>query len=321
MMRFTLSMCVISCVLSLPLNGQAPAPRLPNELGRIPILEYHQIGDSNARWSRSRDSFRKDLALLYARGYRPVTVADLVSRKLNLPAGLSPVVITFDDASPGQFSYRERAGRLEIDPNSAVGIWMALTAQHPDWKPRATFCLLPSAKAGHAFFGDKGIAGQRTEWRFRKLQFLVQQGFELCNHTLWHAKLNTYSDALVQEQIGRALMAIDSAVAAYPVRTFALPLGLWPRNAALARRGSWRDAKSGKTVTYQHDAVLEVSGNGGARSPYDPRFDAGHLPRWQVIGNRLDELLNQLDKNGERYVSDGNPTVVARPAARPAPTR
>src|SRR5215208_917616 len=56
--------------------AQAPAPpgadtMTPNELGRIPVLEYHLIGDKEARWERERGQFRKDLELLYARGYRP----------------------------------------------------------------------------------------------------------------------------------------------------------------------------------------------------------------------------------------------------------
>ncbi len=300
---------VPSFVASL-LVAQAPA-RTPNELGRIPILEYHLIGEKDSRWGRQRDHFKRDLELLYARGYRPITVAELIDKKIDLPAGMSPVVFTFDDASPGQFSYVERNGQREIDPNSGIGIWMAFSKAHPDWRPRATFCLLPGAAAGHAFFGDKGIDGQQTAWRYPKLQFLAQQGFELCNHTLWHAQLNKYSDAVVQEQIGRAQLAIDSAVAGYKVRTFALPLGIWPKNRALTRAGRWTDPKTGKTVAYSHDAVLEVSGP-AARSPYDPQFDPGHLPRWQVVGNSLEQLLDQLDRTGERYVSDGDPKTVAK---------
>src|SRR5581483_11921452 len=112
--------------------------RAPNENGRIPILEYHLVGDRESRWSRSRDRFRRDLELLYQRGYRPITVAQLVDGDIDVPAGLSPVVFTFDDASPSQFRYVERDGRLEVDSTSAVGIWLAFNRAHPDWKNRAT---------------------------------------------------------------------------------------------------------------------------------------------------------------------------------------
>src|SRR5688572_15304571 len=67
----------------------------PNELGRIPVLEYHLIGDKEARWERERGQFRKDLELLYARGYRPITASELVDKKIDLPRGLSPIVFTF----------------------------------------------------------------------------------------------------------------------------------------------------------------------------------------------------------------------------------
>jgi len=47
-----------------------------NHLGRIPILEYHVIGSAkNGLYSRTAESFRKDLEDVYARGYRPITVS------------------------------------------------------------------------------------------------------------------------------------------------------------------------------------------------------------------------------------------------------
>src|SRR4051812_37395112 len=54
-------------------GGGATGDRTPNELGLIPVLEYHLVGDREWRWGRERSRFRKDLETLYARGYRPVT--------------------------------------------------------------------------------------------------------------------------------------------------------------------------------------------------------------------------------------------------------
>lgn len=280
----------------------------PNRLGRIPILEYHVIGDHEAQWTIEPDHFRHDLQMLYDRGYRPISVAQLIDRQLDVPAGTTPVVFTFDDASPSQFRYIERDGQLEIDPNSAIGIWLAFHAAHPDWPNRATFCALPAAAAGHAFFGDRGIEGQKTAWRFKKLKFLVDQGFELCDHTLWHANLGKYSDAVVQEQIARGALAIDSAVPGYRIRTFALPLGIWPKNRALARAGVWTDPKTGRIVRYDFDAILEVSG-GPARSPYDPAFDPHRLPRVEVYDHALEHTLDALDQPGARFVAGSGQTA------------
>jgi peptidoglycan/xylan/chitin deacetylase (PgdA/CDA1 family) len=285
-------------------SAQNPPARAPNERGRIPVLEYHLVGDKDSRWGRSAEHFRRDLQLLYDRGYRPITVSQLVDKQIDIPPGTSPVVFTFDDASPSQFRYIERNGELEVDPNSAVGIWLEFSRKHADWGKRATFCLLSGAAAGHAFFGDKGIEGQKSAWRLRKVKFLADQGFELCGHTLWHANLAKYSDVVVQEQIARGVLAIDSAVSGYRVRTFALPLGIWPKNRALASSGIWHDPRSGRDVHYAFDAILEVSGP-SVPSPYDARFNPKSLARIQVYDAELEKELDRLDKTGARYVAGG----------------
>jgi hypothetical protein len=287
--------------------------RVPNELGHIPVAEYHLIVDKDALYSRERGHFARDLEDFYRRGYRPVTISQLLDRKIDLPRGLSPIVIVFDDASPSQFSYIEKNGQLEIDPMSGMGIWLAFHKKHPDWSNRAVFCMLPGAAAGHNFFGNKGIDGQKDEWRFKKVQFLHEQGFELCNHTLWHAQLSKYSDAVVQEQIARGQLAIDSAVPGYKVRTFALPLGVWPKNRALAKSGSWTDPKTHAVTRYDNQAILEVAG-GPTKSPYDPAFNPLSITRIEMIGEQMQRTLDSMDKNGTRYVSDGDPSKVAKPA-------
>lgn len=298
---------VIAGAALVPRAGTpAPArpPVSPNEMGRIPILEYHVIGDHEARFTVERGHFRRHLEFLYARGYRPVNVADLLAKRIDLPAGMSPVVFTFDDASPSQFSYVEESGQLVIDPKSAVGIWLDFQKTHPDWGNKGTFCLLSGANAGHNFFGYGNIDGQKAKWRFPKVRWLAAHGFELCNHTLWHATLSKYSDAVVQEQIARGQLAIDSAVPGNHVVTFCLPLGAWPKNRALAWTGSWTNPKNGRTLHYDYEAVLEVAG-GPARSPFDPKFDAHSIPRVEVYANELEKVIERLDASGERYVSAG----------------
>ena len=279
--------------------------RLPaNHMGRIPILEYHVIGGTkNYEYTRTADSFRKDLEDVYARGYRPITVSQMLDKDFrDVPAGMSPVIFVFDDASAEQFSYIENNGKLDIDPTSGMGIWLDFQKKHPDWKNRATFCMLNGGAAGHNFFGDAPkFRGQHKQWRFQKVRWLADNGFELCGHTLWHAMLNRYSDQVVQEQIVRNLMGIDSAVTGYHVRTFALPYGIWPKNRQLAWQGSWTDPKTGKTHTYHFDAVLEVAG-GPTRSPYDPQFNPHSITRIQAVGDDIRHQLDKLDATKTRFV-------------------
>jgi hypothetical protein len=99
-------------------QGAGKPNRVPNEMGRIMVLEYHLITDHNGDYARERGQFRKDLELLYNRGYRPVNMSDVLDKKLDLQLLLSPIVYLFDYASPEQFRYLDNNGKMTIDPNS-----------------------------------------------------------------------------------------------------------------------------------------------------------------------------------------------------------
>ncbi len=278
-----------------------------NPTGRIPVLEYHVIGgEKNTLYTRTAASYRNDLEQAYKLGYRPITIAQMLDKDFrDVPAGMSPVVVVFDDASDSQFRYLEKDGKLVIDPTSGVGIWEDFARSHPGWKNRGVFCMLNGGAAGHNFFGDSPkFNGQKKEWRFQKVKYLADQGHELCDHTLWHMKLSQYPDAAVQEQIARNAMGIDSAVPGYKIRTLALPYGLWPKNRALAWQGSWTDPKSKQTHSYKFDAVLEVSG-GPTRSPYDPQFNPKSINRIEAIGDDIVKALTKLQQTNGRMVVGG----------------
>src|SRR5688500_8660721 len=195
-----------------------------------------------------------------------------------------------------------------------IGIWLDFAKTKPDWGNKAVMCMLSGAEAGRSLFGNKGIEGQKDEWRFKKVRFLAEQGFELCNHTLWHAQLSKYPDAFVQEQIARGVMAIDSAVPGYKVRTFALPLGLWPKNRQLAYKGSWTDPRTKREVRYDFDAILEVSGS-PVPSPHTAKFNPLSVHRIKASGTLVANALDRLERAGERYVSDGDPRTIVKPVA------
>src|SRR6267378_3515227 len=110
-----------------------------NELGRLMILEYHKVDYPEDRWTRTPENFRQDLEALYARGYRLHSLNALLDGRITAPAGTTPIVLTFDDSSPGQFRYVETNGVLEIDPKCAVGIPEAqqwIQRHVPDYKIR-----------------------------------------------------------------------------------------------------------------------------------------------------------------------------------------
>src|SRR5690349_18761391 len=127
-------------------SGAIPQTSVPaNELGRFLILEYHLIQEEETRWGRSIQNFKQDLERLYQAGYRPVSMADIIDGNIDLPIGRKPVLLTFDDSSPGQFRYVTKNGPKEIDPDCAVGLMLSFSHQHPDWGRKAVFFVLPEA--------------------------------------------------------------------------------------------------------------------------------------------------------------------------------
>jgi hypothetical protein len=264
------------------------------------ILEYHKIERPEGRWTRTPDNFRRDLERLWEKGYRLVGLNDLLDGRIDVPAGTTPVVLTFDDSSPGQFRYLEKNGSLEIDPECAVGILETFAREHPGFGLRATFYVLPAADPPNRLFNQPA-------WEGRKLQYLVSRGFEIGNHTLWHANLAHYPEETVRRQLASAQESIQRHVPGYRPRTLALPMGGFPREIGWAVRGSVNGS------SYRHDAILKVSG-GAAPSPFSRRFDPLRLPRIQALESEISYWLGYFDKNPrERFVSDGDPTTVAPP--------
>jgi peptidoglycan/xylan/chitin deacetylase (PgdA/CDA1 family) len=303
-MRAALSAVLLGITLAVAVLAGAQAPtREPNELGRVMILEYHKIDIPEARWTRTPENFRRDLQRLWERGYRTVALNDYLDGKIALPAGTTPLILTFDDSSPGQFRYIQRGNDGQrgsdwvIDPECGIGILEAFAREHPGFGHAATFYVLPGANPPNRLFNQPELAT-------RKLQYLASQGYEIGNHSLWHAELGRYSEAVVREQLAGAQEWVQRHVPGYRFRTLALPLGSYPKELGWALSGE------AKGMTYKHDAILMVAG-GAAPSPYARTFDPNRLPRIQAVGTDLDYWITYFDRNpGERYVSDGDPATI-----------
>lgn len=289
----------------------------PNELGEIMVLEYHRLGSPEGEWVRTAENFRKDLQSLYEKGFRPVTMRQVLEGSIGVPRGTTPVVFTIDDSSRGQFYLREDGS---IDPNTMAGMWDTFQKANAGWTGGAVWCVLPAADHPSNFFGEKASRetprDQREATIRKKVDYLVKNGHEVCNHTLYHARLDkASSDAQVQEWIGRGEDSIKVYLPQdYDLVTLALPLGMWPKNRSLAWKGNWPGRPGqNRAVAYEYGAVLEVSGDAN-ESPYDAKFDPHSVDRFIVGPGRLERQLEAYEKNpANRFVSDGDPDVISVP--------
>jgi hypothetical protein len=297
---------------NLPVGPTTQLP--PNELGRIMVLEYHRTGSPEGEFVRTLENFRKDLNALYQAGYRPVTMRQVLEGNIDIPRGTTPVVFTMDDATRGQFYLRPDGS---VDPNTMMGSWMSFKEQNPGWGPGGmVWCILPAATHPSNFFGetpDRQTPREQREANIRKkMEIILRDGHEVCNHTLYHARLDRASgDQQAMDWIGIGEDSIKAYTPAdYDIVTFALPLGMWPRNRSVAWQGTYRNGKR-----YEYKVVLEVSG-GPNVSPFDTRWDPHSVDRFIVAPGALEAQLRRWEQDPtNRYVSDGDPQTVSYPAS------
>lgn len=279
---------------------QAAADVEANELGAVPVIMYHRLlPDGGGEYDLTPEEFRAELAFLYERGYRPIRTVDLVRGEIDVPAGTTPVVLTFDDGSREQAALDEDG---QIAGDTAIGILLEFAEAHPDFTPVASLYL----NAG-PFGGGTGHEAVVVE--------LHERGFELGNHSYGHANLANIDDAEVQRELAHGASAITGIVPEADVVTLSLPFGVWPQDRSLAATGTWEGE------SYHHEGVLLV-GAAPAPSPFHVDFEPLAIPRirsspsWSGgdpdYGSAF--WLEWLDAQpGRRYISDGNPDTIAFP--------
>lgn len=254
-----------------------------SEPPRVPVLEYHNFGEEEGRWTRTPENFYNDLLWLYNNDYRPVTVAQFLKMEFPMEQGKKPFIMTFDDASEGQFRYLEDG---TIDPNSAVGVMNRFTQEHPDFGTSATFFVLPYS------FGQ-------SETIDEKLKYLVQTGREIGNHTFGHEDLSDLNAETIQQALAKNEMYVQEQLGEpYEVRALAYPLGHYPD-------GDLFDyIKSGESEGHKYtiDAAFLVGSN-PSLLPDNPDFDPYSIPRIQAFDDEWERWFNkapgETDKSEE----------------------
>jgi peptidoglycan/xylan/chitin deacetylase (PgdA/CDA1 family) len=266
----------------------------PNELGQIPILVYHHFGPIAEQFTRTPEQFRADLQWLYEHDFYVVNLEAVIT------------VLTFDDSPASQFDLIPLAnGNLTIAPNCAVAIMEEFFRLHPDFGRGGHFAVLPTRLFNWHPTDDRT---DQTPYAEQKLRWLLDNGYEIGNHTVDHVALAGLSEEEIKHQLATAVDMVRAVVPETPMDIITLPYGAWPDgNEALLRgfeyQGRW----------YQFSAAMLVGAN-PVPSPLSSQFNPYRLARIQAYDEQLDYWFAEFEANpGILYVSDGDPTAVTVP--------
>ena len=229
---------------------------------------YHKFAEKEKdEWTRSYDNFYKDLLYLYEHGYRSISLSDYINNDIKVPVGCTPIIFTFDDGTKGQFSFiRDEENNLIVNPNSAVGIMEKFYREYPDFGLNGTFYINSTG-----YFGAEGT-------RKEKLEYLINKGFEIGNHTSTHIN---FSNANNSDEVINAVGAVSKEVydlTGYKINSLALPFGSMSKKyEENIIKGIYRDSE------YENKALLLVGAN-PALSPNNENLNMSRLPRVRARG-------------------------------------
>lgn len=274
----------------------------PYEIGNIMVVMYHGIEEGSPPYQRTETEFIKDLQYMYDHNYRLISMSDYKNSNVNIPAGMTPIVLTFDDGKSSTFSLEDVNGQLTPKEGTAIALLEKFAQEHPDFGKEASLFINGDNEA----FNGAGTLQQRLQW-------LIDHGYEVGNHTYDHADLSKLSGDQVQAEIGRVDSIIKKAIPGYTVDVITYPFGIRP--AEQFRNFVIEGAFENKTYHYALGFREGVSGPMVA--PLHIGFNAYNCPRVRGSEGEESDLWWWFSYYEEHpdylYKSDGNVNRVALP--------
>jgi len=219
----------------------------------------------------------------------------------DVPIGRTPIVFTFDDGHESNFRFIETSNGYEIDPECVVGILDAFFKEHPDFGRHAIFYL------------NKDNPFGQPKYLTEKLDYLLEHGYEIGNHTMHHKSLATLDRNGIEQAIGGNVGYFSSLDPAYTLTSMALPFGERPSDETL-RPFLFDGTYQGQP--YVNKLILLV----GWR-PEVPLylFESGPYTLNRVQSGDGDyQLTYWLDyfmaNQSQRFYSDGDPEKISVPS-------
>ena len=284
-----------------------------NELGDVPIMMYHGIHNITDNeytggnvdkdgYQRTKEAFIEDLEFYYNSGYRMIRLQDYVNGILDVEAGLSPIILTFDDGLENNIKVTglDENGNIIIDPNSAVGVLEDFKKKYPDFNVTATF------------FVNGGLF-QQSEYNEKILNWLVDNGYDIGNHSYSHADFTTISKEKAVQEIGSVYNLLDKYIPGKYVNIVALPFGSPYDKDHSNFEAILNGIYNGNE--YETESTLRV-GWMPETSPFNLNFDKTFLKRvraWDDNGNDWDIKKSFEYLENTRYISDGDKDTITVP--------
>ena len=284
-----------------------------NELGKVPIMMYHGIKNmKNSEtpntggnvdkdgYTRTVEAFRNDLDFYYKQGYRMIRLSDYIDGKIDVEYGKSPIIITFDDGNDNNILVTglDDSGNIIIDKNSAVGVLEEFKKKYPDYNVTAIFFVTD------ALFNQ-------PEYNEKIIKWLVDNNYEVGNHTKGHNNLSNTTTDTTEEVIGYMYDKLEGIIGNKYSKIVALPFGSpyvkTHKNYQYVINGEYNGKK------YETLSALRVGWEPEV-SPFNKEFDRTFLKRCRAYDNNgkefdIDMVFNSmLPKN--RYISDGNINMI-----------
>jgi peptidoglycan/xylan/chitin deacetylase (PgdA/CDA1 family) len=266
----------------------------PNETGQVMVLMYHRLGDKEDTWVRTWDNFRRDLEALYEEGYRLISFKDYLDNNIDLPAGYSPVILTFDDGHKSQFDIEKVDDKWVLKEQTAAGILYNFYQENPDFGLEATF-YVNSRPFNYQYWQEA-------------LQYLVYElGMDIGNHTQTHINMKQTSAQKIAEEVGGLVKEFSEVIPDYEIDSIALPFGIYPPDG-IDLTGTYDG------IEYKNRGILLVGSN-PAPSPIAKKYNPLKIPRVRADEENLYKWLEYFKKNPHlRYVSDGDPDTISIPS-------
>lgn len=286
-----------------------------NELGNIPIMMYHGIVNKldedtpytggnvdKDGYHRTTESFIKDLEFYYSEGYRMIRLEDYVKGVIDVPLGKSPIVLTFDDGLENSIKVTGVDDNgIIIDPNCAVGILESFKKKYPDYNVTATFFV-------------NGTLFRQPKYNEQILNWLVDNGYDIGNHSYNHADFTKISESKSEEEIGKLYNLLDKYIKDKYINIVALPFGSPYKKS----HNNFKHIINSnyENVVYNTISTLQVGWEANY-SPFSSNFDESFIKRIRAYDNDgtnfdITHNFNRLKNN--KYISDGDKNKIVVPA-------